>query len=231
LREETVASKSRPPRKARAVAPRLTRDDWLDASFSAVVEGGFDKVRVLTLANALGVTRGSFYWHFSEQSDLVDGLLQRWRERQLATHRAVEAESATADPKAALRHMLETALAHVGNDLEHMRFELALRGLGRRDRAVARALVEVDEMRMALFQRHFLQLTGDGQTATELATLFYLAVVGSHQALSRPVTPAWLKDHLEGLIAKYLIEAQAPASGRGVRRRANGAKPNVARRK
>ena len=71
--------KSKPP----AAAPKLTRDDWLDAAFAAVVEGGFDAVRVLTLAQRLGVTRGSFYWHFADHAELVAALLKRWREREL----------------------------------------------------------------------------------------------------------------------------------------------------
>ena len=39
-------------------ASRLNRDDWLNAAFDAVVEGGFERVRVLALAQSLGVTRG-----------------------------------------------------------------------------------------------------------------------------------------------------------------------------
>ena len=39
---------------------RLTREDWLNAAFQAVVKGGFAEARVLTLAEHLGVTRGSF---------------------------------------------------------------------------------------------------------------------------------------------------------------------------
>ena len=63
-----------------------------------------------------------------------------------------------------------------------MRFELALRGLGRRDPAVAKLLVEVDAARMALFESKFHRLTGDPKTAEELAVLFYLTIVGSNQA-------------------------------------------------
>ena len=47
--------------KKRSETPKLNRDDWLDAAFNAVAEGGFDNVRVLVIADSLGVTRGSFY--------------------------------------------------------------------------------------------------------------------------------------------------------------------------
>ncbi len=196
------------PRK-RSEAPRLNRDDWLDAAFKAVVEGGFDNVRVLVIADALGVTRGSFYWHFADHAELVSALLARWKEREIAIDRQLQSQS-TADPQADLLQLLEAALAHGGADLENIRFELALRGLGRRDPGVAKMLVEVDEMRMALFVSKFMRLTGDATAATELAALFYLAIVGSHQALSRPSSPPQVKEFLKGIIASHLIHKQTP---------------------
>ena len=196
-----------------AEAARLSRDDWLDAAFSAVVEGGFDKARVLMIADALGVTRGSFYWHFTDHADLIASLLARWRERELALGRQLRADASdTAEPQADLEHLLEVALAHAGADLENMRFELALRGLGRRDPVVASLLAEVDQQRLDLFEEKFLRLTGDAAKSTELAALFYLAIVGSNQALSRPGNPKQLSHYLTGLIANYLIRQQAPKS-------------------
>lgn len=203
---------------------RLTRDDWLDAAFAAVVEGGFDKVRVLVLADKLKVTRGSFYWHFDEHAELVAALLARWREREMALRASLESAS-TSDPQADLERLLDAALAHAGADLENMRFELALRGLGRRDLDVAKMLIEVDQQRMALFESKFLRLTGDPKTAAELATLFYLAIVGGNQALSRPLGPPRLKDYLKAIITSYLVQrhaAPAPARRRAAVKRSAG---------
>ena len=198
-----------PKPRRRSESPRLTRDDWLDAAFAAVVEGGFDKVRVLAIADTLGVTRGSFYWHFSDHADLVAALLARWREREIESDRRLQDE-ASESPQADLERLLDAALAHAGTDLENMRFELALRGLGRRDPTVAQLLSEVDQARMALFEHKFERFTGNAKAAAELATLFYLAIVGSYQALSRPVNPPQLKEHLKGVIKHYLIARQAP---------------------
>ena len=204
----------------RGAAPRLTRDDWLDAAYDAVVEGGFDNVRVLVIAHTLGVTRGSFYWHFTGHADLIAALLARWREREIGPDRRLKSES-TADPEADLERLLDAALAHAGTDLDDMRFELAVRGLGRRDAAVAKLLVEVDQARMSLFEQKFQRLTGDAKTAAELAALFYLAIVGSHQALSRPSSSPRAKAYLKGIIAEYLIHRNAPA--RSARKRARAA--------
>jgi AcrR family transcriptional regulator len=198
------------PARKRSGATRLSREDWLEAAFSAVVEGGFDQARVLVLADRLGVTRGSFYWHFADHAALIRALLERWQAQENAANaRLMTLESA--DPAGDLEQLLEAALAHAGTDLENMRFELALRGLGRRDAEVAALLAQVDRQRMSLFEHKFLRLTGDPQTAGDLAALFYLAIVGSYQALSRPNSPASTKAYLMGVISRYVI-ARAPAA-------------------
>jgi AcrR family transcriptional regulator len=200
-----------PKTRKRSETPRLSRDDWLDAAFHAVVEGGFDNVRVLVIADALGVTRGSFYWHFTDHADLVNTLLMRWQSQEIATGQSMQTP-AIEDPQGDLELLLEAALAHAQTDLENMRFELAVRGLARRDAAVAKMLLEVDQMRLALFETKFQRLTGDPRAAADLASLFYLAIVGSNQALSRPDNPPQTKEYLKGIITRYLIRREPPAT-------------------
>lgn len=197
--------------KLGAEASRLNRDDWLDAAFKAVVDGGFDAARVLVLADRLGVTRGSFYWHFADHAELISALLARWRARETDAGRDLGSELSGA-AQDDLERVLDFALAHAGADLENMRFELALRGLGRRDAAVAEMLAEVDQIRLRLFEQKFLRLTGDPKTAADLAALFYLAIVGSYQALARPANPPQLETYLKSIIGRYLIHDQAPTT-------------------
>jgi AcrR family transcriptional regulator len=190
--------------KSKAEGPRLSRDDWFDAAFQEVVEGGFDQARVLIVANRLKVTRGSFYWHFKDHADLISGLTERWHQREIAAYQTLR-EASVSDPHADLERLLDAALAHAGNNMENMRFELALRGLGRRDAEVAQMLVEVDQMRMRLFTDKFERLIPDATEASNLAALFYLAIVGSYQALSRPSSPPQVKEFLKSIIGKYII--------------------------
>ena len=145
-------------------ASRLNQDTWLDAAFSAAVEHGFDGVRVLTLADTLGVTRGSFYWHFKDHAALITALLERWLARETQGNQSLE-NTVTDDPVKDLELLLDAALAHGGEDLSNMRFELALRGLGRRDQAVAAMLLKVDQARLALFAKKFARITPDPKTA------------------------------------------------------------------
>jgi AcrR family transcriptional regulator len=56
----------------------LKREDWLRAARLALLRGGVEAVRVEKLARALGVTKGSFYWHFTGRQELLELLLREW---------------------------------------------------------------------------------------------------------------------------------------------------------
>jgi AcrR family transcriptional regulator len=56
---------------------RLSRNDWLKAALSLCTTG-IDSVKVAPLADYLGVTTGSFYWHFKNRRELLDALLKYW---------------------------------------------------------------------------------------------------------------------------------------------------------
>lgn len=190
-------------------AARLNREDWLDAAFKAAVEDGFDGVRVLLLAQTLGVTRGSFYWHFKDHADLIAALLERWRVQEAETIQRLKLQ-ASPDPARDLEILLDAALTHGGEDLSNMRFELAVSALGRRDVKVAEMLLKVDQARIALFASKFALIVPDTTTATatDLAALFYLAIAGSFQALSRTQAVHPTKQYLQDIIGRFLVRKQ-----------------------
>jgi len=56
----------------------LKREDWLRAARLALLRGGVEAARVEKLARDLGVTKGSFYWHFRDRKELLELLLHEW---------------------------------------------------------------------------------------------------------------------------------------------------------
>jgi AcrR family transcriptional regulator len=58
----------------------LERNDWLRTARLALLRGGADAVRVERLARDLGVTKGSFYWHFKDREELLELLLREWEQ-------------------------------------------------------------------------------------------------------------------------------------------------------
>ena len=188
-------------------ASRLTRDDWLDEAFKAVVDGGFDNVKVLSLAEKLKVTRGSFYWHFTDHADLINSLLMRWKVAQLELDAKLKLQQ-SGDALKDLDLVVDAAFLQAGSELENLRFEQAMRALSHHNPVAAQLLVEVDANRMDLFQSKFLVLVKDATKARDLAALLYLSIAGGFQALSRPANPPNLRAYFRTLISHYLVAKQ-----------------------
>ena len=184
---------------------RLSRDDWRDQAFWAVVAGGFENVKVLTIAEKLKVTRGSFYWHFSDHADLIRSLLLRWKLQQTALDQKLDSQR-SGNPVKDLEDVVDAAFSQAGATLENLRFEQALRSLSHQNSEAAQMLVEIDTERMKLFESKFMAIVKDVKKARDLSALLYLAIVGSYQALSRPVNPPNVRSYLQSLISSYLVQ-------------------------
>jgi len=195
------------PKSMIAEGARLTRDNWLDEAFKAVVAGGFDNVKVLAIAEKLKVTRGSFYWHFTDHADLVGSLLMRWKLAQLELDEKLKSHRSD-DPIQDLEFVVDAAFNQAGSELENLLFEQALRALSHLHAGAAQLLVEVDAERINLFESKFLAIFKDKAKARDLAALLYLAIVGGYQALSRPVNPPNIRAYVQGLITNYLVLKQ-----------------------
>jgi len=74
-----MATQRRSAGRRQSGAASLGRMQWLDAARSALIEGGIERVKVDVLAKTLGVTGGSFYWHFRDRPELLAALLEHWR--------------------------------------------------------------------------------------------------------------------------------------------------------
>src|SRR5580700_9830939 len=61
-----------------AAPTRTPRGKWIEQGLRALAAGGPDAVRIEPLAQALGVTRGGFYWHFDDRNALLEEMLDRW---------------------------------------------------------------------------------------------------------------------------------------------------------
>ena len=63
---------------------KVTRQDRLNVALDVLISHGVDQVKVLALADRMGVSRSSFYWYFNSRQDLLDGLLARWQSSNTA---------------------------------------------------------------------------------------------------------------------------------------------------
>lgn len=156
------------PAPARA---QLTPKDWIEAATAVLVDKSIDAVLVDALAKTMGVTRGSFYWHFTDRADLLARMLQSWRDA--ATEQVIsrfEREGATA------RELVSELLNLPFRGRAATRtssIEMAIRAWGRRDEMARRAVEEVDAQRLSYIAQCFSRLGYDIAEARTRAFVLY----------------------------------------------------------
>jgi AcrR family transcriptional regulator len=154
---------------------RTPRTSWIDEGLRALGAGGPDAVRVELLAQALGVTKGGFYWHFEDRRALLEELLEAW-ERGSVDEVIERVESEGADPRARLRRL--SALA-ASSDAP-LRIDLAVRDWARREPTVAERLRRVDNRRMDYLRSLFGAFCPDEGDVEARCMVFYSLWIGSH---------------------------------------------------
>ena len=167
-----------------AASPRelLTPQAWVDAASEVLVDQGIDHVRVDVLARQLGVTRGSFYWHFRSREDLLRRVLQSWRERttEQLTQRLAGASS---DPHELLRDVI--SLPFRGRAAARAaRIELAIRAWARRDQLAQMAVDEADASRIGYHAQLFSAL-GFGLNEARMRAFLLYSYEVAESVLSR----------------------------------------------
>lgn len=86
------------------VMARLTADDWINAAHELLASSGIAAVAIEPLARTLGVTKGSFYWHFSDRNALLTAVLERW---ERGTEALIAASEQLADPRQRLARLID----------------------------------------------------------------------------------------------------------------------------
>lgn len=155
-------------------AIRTPRGAWIDTGLEALAAGGPDAVRVDLLAKALGVTRGGFYWHFTNRQEFLDALLESWEHRSTDDVLA-RVESEGGDARAKVRR---AGLLTFSTDL--LPVDLAVRDWARRDRTVARRLRRVDNRRMGYLRALIGTFVDDAVEVEARAMLAFTLAIGAH---------------------------------------------------
>src|ERR1700722_4669528 len=152
------------------------RSSWIEAGLRALGSGGPEAVRIEPLARALSVSKGGFYWHFSDRQALLEEMLDAW-ERTMVDEviEAVEAENE--DARSRLKRLFALAAASGG---ELLKIELAIRNWARREEAVAERLQQVDNRRMNYMRSLFGAICEDEDDVEARSLLTFSLFIGSH---------------------------------------------------
>ena len=153
---------------------RGTPDLWLDAAYQLLVEGGVEAVKVMPLAEKLGLSRTSFYWHFPDREALLAGLVDRWKAKNTGNLVARCEAPATTITEA----MLNLFDCWYDDALFDSRLEFAMRTWALTDPAVALAMTDADATRVAAITALFRRFGYSEAEADTRARTLYLTQVG-----------------------------------------------------
>ena len=162
---------------------RLTKEDWLGVALSLLETDGAGTLTIDRLTRRLGVTKGSFYHHFSSREQLSHDLLEAWEER--LTGGLIEASRVGTDFADRNRRLTE----HLAEVFEP-RLEVAIRAWALQDPLVREVLERVDRRRVGYLRELFGLLEPFDRRAEDLALIRYAFTVGAQQ-----LQPALAPDH------------------------------------
>lgn len=148
-----------------------------------LAQSGVDMVLIPPLAKALGVTKGSFYWHFTSRDDLLLKLIEEWK--QHATLRVIEiVEHVDTSPQEKIR-----VIAAIGANSPIDEFggavELAVRNWARLSPNVRRIVADVDRQRLNYLTRLYKEV-GSSVDAELLAGMHYCFSTGLRLVFAYP---------------------------------------------
>jgi AcrR family transcriptional regulator len=153
---------------------RGSADVWLDAAYQILVESGVDAVKVMPLAEKLGLSRTSFYWHFSDREALLNGLIARWQGRNTANLIAQSKRPAKTITEASLN----LCDCWIIEDLFDSRLEFAIRTWALTDPDLANTLAGADISRISAIRSMFQRFGYPEDEADVRAHTVYLTQIG-----------------------------------------------------
>ena len=156
----------------------LTPEDWIAAAFRRLGQGGIAAVRAEAIARDLGVSKGSFYWHFRDLPDLKARMLSHWWDQ--ATARIVTlADAAGEDPRQRIARLMDLATSDLADPYGGLSTEAAIRDWARTDPVAAEVQAQSDRWRRAYVQGLLAQLGLGRARAEQGARVILMAYTGA----------------------------------------------------
>ncbi len=185
---------------------RLSLDDWTARALDLLISEGVGALKVARLCRELGVTKGSFYWHFADLEALKKAVADRWCEQ---TRADLNQTSALSDvpPLERIRMMAAGLLEDRSWSVER-----TLREWARSDPQVAETIAESERHVFALVEDALKELGHSDRDARLRAGLLVYAGIGfahGQQSLPRP-TMADLDDLVDFLSSDIEARSRLP---------------------
>lgn len=150
---------------------KVTRQDWLNVAMDVLVSDGVERVKVLALADRLGVSRSSFYWYFKSRQDLLNALLDQWQ----STNTAAMVQQARLPAATINGAVCNVQHCVVDRNLFDTALDFAVRDWARRSGRVRRLLDQSDARRLQALTDMFARYGyPDGEARARARVLYYM---------------------------------------------------------
>ena len=182
---------------ARGSGRRLSADDWVQAGFALLADTGPNSLRVERLCARLNVTKGSFYWHFTDMQAYRDAIADAWASLQDERRRPFE-NMPHVDPRERLAVMMQTLVAP-----KHWELERAMRVWALTDDAVLVSVQRSDGRILRAVRQAFLDHGFEPEEAgLRSAVLFATGLGFLHAAGSSGDAPVELRERFLDFILR-----------------------------
>lgn len=143
-----------PTNKVRASQSRLSRDEWLIRALDILAEKHNALLNIDTLVKRMGVTKGSFYWHFKDRDDFLMQLLAYWvYEFNEQVPEALNKAVGDQDAKTRLRFLLTYLVEH-----DCAKYDMLVRNWAAQDPKVSKVVMKIDKLRLATVHALFTEM-------------------------------------------------------------------------
>lgn len=153
-------------REAKQGGAYLSKEVFLTKALQCLSDSGGSKPRIDELVSAIGVTRGSFYWHFKDRSDFVVELVRHWHhESTLIVAERLDATKAL--PQEKLKTLMEMICVR-----QLTRHDQAVRNWALGEPNVSQQIEETEAFRLAYVSKLFSACGFSKEDAEFRATIF-----------------------------------------------------------
>ena len=170
--------------------PRLNREQWLARALEVLAREGEAKIRVDTLVRKIGVTKGSFYWHFKNRDDFLQQLVTHWAAS--STQPVIDhINSFTGSAENRLLTLMEFIL-----QFESAMYDLAIRALTQHEPQLRPIVQKLDRQRFNYVRRIFADIGFTGvelDMRTKVFTVYHSLEHGQYVHASRVERKRMLK--------------------------------------
>jgi AcrR family transcriptional regulator len=182
---------------ARGAGRPLSADDWIQAGFALLAEGGPNALRIDRLCTRLGVTKGSFYWHFTDMQAYRAALVGAWGSLHDERRRRFQ-NMHDVDPRERLGVMVRTLVSP-----QHWALERAMRLWALTDEAVLASVQRSDARVLQTVRQAFVDYGFEPEEAVLRSTVVFAAGVGLlHMAASSEEAPPVLRERFLDFILR-----------------------------